>query len=342
MKEISIYGAGLIGFKTYEILKDRYKVNCFIDKKRSGEISNIQIVNPSETNAKEQPYVFIALFNPNVNINALKEELEDLGYIISNDFINFFLNSINELQPSFWLHPKEIYIQNLPKIYKTREILQDQKSKNLLSSIYEYRISGDSNTAPLPDLGEIQYFPSDIPGWLNSDEISFLDIGSFHGENIIELIKAGKSIKECFAFEPDPENFNNLIINTSSIDFKLTRLPIGVSDKFEILKFNSGETTSSSISEKGDTYIQCIDIDSLLSNIKINFIKMDIEGYELAALKGAKKLIETNKPFLAISLYHKPNDLWEIPQYIKSIRKDYKFYLRTHLYQTFDTVLYCL
>jgi hypothetical protein len=69
---------------------------------------------------------------------------------------------------------------------------------------------------------------------------------------------------------------------------------------------------------------------------------MDIEGAELEALKGASETIIKHKPNLAISLYHKPQDLWEIPNFIKSLRNDYKFYLRSHGHLTFDSVLYCI
>jgi hypothetical protein len=68
---------------------------------------------------------------------------------------------------------------------------------------------------------------------------------------------------------------------------------------------------------------------------------MDIEGAELEALKGARETIEKYHPGLAISVYHKPEDIWVIPQWINEIG-GYDFYLRPHAHSTFDTVCYAI
>ena len=70
---------------------------------------------------------------------------------------------------------------------------------------------------------------------------------------------------------------------------------------------------------------------------------MDIEGSELDALKGGEKIIKRDLPHLAISIYHKPSDLWEIGLYLFSIHGNkYKYYIRNYGHQTFDTVLYAI
>ena len=67
---------------------------------------------------------------------------------------------------------------------------------------------------------------------------------------------------------------------------------------------------------------------------------MDVEGFEIETLKGAQKIIKSLKPKLAISIYHKPLDFYEIPLYIKSLMPDYKFKIRQHDFGFYDTVLY--
>ena len=83
-------------------------------------------------------------------------------------------------------------------------------------------------------------------------------------------------------------------------------------------------------------------IDSILNGERVTFIKMDIEGNELNALKGAKKSICRWHPNLAISLYHKNEDLISIPLYIKELVPQYKFYLRHYSSWDSDLVLYAV
>ena len=71
-------------------------------------------------------------------------------------------------------------------------------------------------------------------------------------------------------------------------------------------------------------------------------IKMDIEGSELEALKGSKKVIQRDKPRLAICIYHKPEDMTEIPLYIKELVPEYKLYIRHHSNAGTETVLYAV
>lgn len=67
---------------------------------------------------------------------------------------------------------------------------------------------------------------------------------------------------------------------------------------------------------------------------------MDIEGYELAALEGAINTIKRTPPQMVISAYHKLEDLWTIPLYIKNIDKNYRIYLRHHSPMVWDTDCY--
>ena len=89
--------------------------------------------------------------------------------------------------------------------------------------------------------------------------------------------------------------------------------------------------------------IEVCSIDNVIDD-KVTFIKMDIEGSELEALKGAEKTVRSHKPKLAICLYHKIEDFWEIPLYINEIVPEYKLYAAHHHPDPdcYSTVLYAL
>ena len=61
---------------------------------------------------------------------------------------------------------------------------------------------------------------------------------------------------------------------------------------------------------------------------RVDYIKLDIEGAELDMLHGAAKTIARWKPKMAISAYHKWEDLWTLANYVKSLRSDYEFKFR--------------
>ncbi len=73
---------------------------------------------------------------------------------------------------------------------------------------------------------------------------------------------------------------------------------------------------------------------------RVDFIKMDIEGAERDALKGAEATIRKFKPKLAISTYHRPDDFWVIPLQIRDLRPDYKFAFGHHSPKNWESVIY--
>ena len=96
------------------------------------------------------------------------------------------------------------------------------------------------------------------------------------------------------------------------------------------------------ISSEGDFRIQADSIDNIIGDRKITFIKLDIEGAELNAIKGAERAIKHWRPKMAVCIYHTDHDMIEIAEYIKENYPFYKIYIRHYSWFYADTVLYAI
>ncbi|PMP70800.1 MAG: hypothetical protein C0176_00285 [Mesoaciditoga sp.] len=170
-----------------------------------------------------------------------------------------------------------------------------------------------------------------------------LDVGVYVGDTSFWFRKYVGENGKVYAFEPSSYNFKILEENVKQNKVKnIFPRKMALSDKETILSLK-GTGVGGALSLTGDEKVKVTTIDKFVEDQKIDcvdFIKMDIEGAELGALKGGENTIKKFKPKLAICVYHKGEDLITIPEYIKSLNKDYKFYLRHNTEGWGETVLY--
>ncbi len=191
------------------------------------------------------------------------------------------------------------------------------------------------------DSFKTQYF---VPEVQFSDHEVIVDCGAFNGDTVkrfYEMLPGCRVI----AIEPDEKNFAQLQQLQRSKYDSLKMYKCGAWSEDTILNFSDkgGGTTSGAVSDHGDIQIEARALDHLLECQAATYIKMDIEGAELEALKGAENIIKNNKPQLAICLYHQPQDFFEIPLYLKKLNPDYKLYIHHHnVYCALETVLYAV
>lgn len=188
-----------------------------------------------------------------------------------------------------------------------------------------------------------QYF--DLPflqGNREEHEI-FVDGGCYDGENSRMFAEwAGSVQKTIFAFEPDENNFRkckSVLERIDNVSYQL--IPKGLWNSEAVLDFCASSNEGSRFVAGGGTCIPVTSLDAVIDG-KVTFIKMDIEGAEYEALKGAERLIREYKPKLAVSVYHKPEDIWELPGLILSFCPEYTFYLRHYSLSSEETVLYAV
>jgi FkbM family methyltransferase len=89
--------------------------------------------------------------------------------------------------------------------------------------------------------------------------------------------------------------------------------------------------------------IKTLSIDDLVASRgldRLDFIKMDIEGAEMSALRGAEAALRRFRPKLAITVYHSLSDFWSVPQFLDALGLGYRFFLRHFTIHAEETVLF--
>ncbi|MBI3556002.1 MAG: FkbM family methyltransferase [Deltaproteobacteria bacterium] len=161
----------------------------------------------------------------------------------------------------------------------------------------------------------------------------FYDCGAFDGDSVFNFIAhCGQKFKRIVAFEPDPGNFSRLRETVAAWPHKLSKkiklVNRALADWAGKAGFSTDGLASSRMDESAMGSVITTTLDEFALNEKPTFIKFDIEGAERLALLGARKLLGKVKPALAVCVYHRPEDLWQLPLLIKSFNPGYRFYLR--------------
>jgi len=226
------------------------------------------------------------------------------------------------------------YAKNTERIAAVANMLADEKSKDTYLGIIKFRQTYKEKDYPFSCYEESQYFIEELK--LNENEV-FIDCGAYTGDTIdVFLSQTDGKYAQIIAFEPCLENFAKLQEKHGS-NSKITLINAGVYDKDGDVCFDVGHLQphhgggfgGAKIVDDSNIGIQVKKIDNLnLTNV--SFIKMDIEGAELNALKGARQTILRDKPKLAISIYHSEDDMIRIAEYVRNLESEYKLYVRHH------------
>ncbi|WP_295428805.1 FkbM family methyltransferase [uncultured Thiodictyon sp.] len=177
-----------------------------------------------------------------------------------------------------------------------------------------------------------------------------VDGGGCYGDTALYLAYKAGPTGRVFSFEFLPENLSiferNLELNPGiAARIKIVRHPMWSSSGEYLYIESAGPATRvlPAPQSPNAVRIETLSIDDLMrceQVSRVDFIKMDIEGSELSALKGAEQSIRRFKPKLAISVYHKLADFWEIPQWIDSLGLGYRFSLRHFTIHQEETILF--
>lgn len=176
------------------------------------------------------------------------------------------------------------------------------------------------------------------------DEEIFIDAGCCDLGTSVSLKTHCGSLKKVYAFEPDNENYQKCLQKKNKLHFGEAEIyPYATWSDQTTLRLDAQGDYGSSICDSGTVEVSAMPIDLVVNpEDRITFIKMDVEGAELESLKGAKETIQRYKPKLAISAYHKPEDIITLPKYIKELVPEYRLYMRHHSTRLTGTILYAV
>lgn len=339
---VHAFSAPSSGYKKYvmgisrdgyaQIVKELYAIDGFIDDFSDlKSYLGVPVVRASEVSKSSLIVVCSTVRTYDAVIS-----LHGKGFYNIISYPEFYLLSKNDkLKLRIFDSFSKCYVENRSEFESVRSQLSDDKSKIIFDTLVNYRLSADLELMKdftFDPLG--QYFDPIVK--LDGDV--FVDGGGYDGVTSLEFIKHCPNYKKIYFFEPSSENMmlakNNLRFFSNVVFFEY-----GLSDENQSLYFDTTSGSASKVVEMSDCSILLDSVDRLVKD-PVSFIKIDIEGFEINALRGMKSHIENDHPKLAIAVYHKPNDFWEIQNYILSIRADYNIYLRHYTQGTDETIMY--
>jgi len=336
---IVLFGAGVFGLivvKNFNL--HGINIECLCDNKKTGtdpitgiEIISTEILIRDYKNAN----IVISVATPSIH-RSIYEQIISLGFseeqIFKFDDIFKLLIKFGNLTTKINYNEFLIHLNGYKRAY---DFFDDNNSKDIIIGTINSYLFGDNFSFDFPDN---TYFPSEIK--LQDDEV-FVDAGLYIGDTVEEFVRrTNGKYNKIYGFDIDGENFKIAESNLQKYN-NIEIIQKGLWSNTCSQNADLGMLAGSNINEEAKTEVNLIALDDFFKDPPPpTFIKMDIEGAEMQALIGAEKLLKNNSPKLAISVYHQPQDIYELTELIHKFNPEYHFKLRSHLPFTLKTILY--
>jgi len=346
---IVLFGAGRVGRKTLAGLrKIGVEPIAFVDNDArlwNTVVEGLEVVSPQEAAQRhgDRATFVITIWRGEATdrMAGRESQLRSLGckYIVT--FPPLFWKHADVFLPHYAVDLPHKVHQQADDVHRAGDLWSDDASRSEYFGQLRWRLLGEFDALYRP-VQHTMYFPLELCP-LTDHEV-FVDCGAYDGDSIQTfLAQPKKSFRKIFGFEPDPANFRKLekevSLRPERESITLQRAAVGA--RSGTVTFSGDGNEASSVG-KGDMVVNCVALDEVLSSAQPSYVKMDIEGAELDALNGARKIIQRYSPVLAVCSYHLQNHLWKIPLLIQSINPNYSFFLRPHLVEGWDLVCYAI
>ena len=363
-REIIIWGTGNYGkficnlLKSFNLTKNiKGFCNTYHDDSKSVSVEDVPVFSPKSAIAQYPNAVYIIASD---YVDDILEYIKNSEFSFIETYVSDRYTNLLEKQLIYYtyaLDPKTVvgfnytWFDLYDKLDQSRKLqecksiifplLEDDKSRTILQNRFDSFLTGNISYVEKNVVEPNQYFFDECLK-LSDEEVLF-DCGGFTGDTVLEFIKLTQGkYKKIISFEPDEKNFQklkNLVQNRELQNIEVKNQATGqIQGKVGFV--SSGNMVSKVVKDqKEGNQVDIVALDNYL-NEKPTIIKMDVEGFEFETLKGAETIIRSLKPKLAICIYHKTLDFYEIPMYLKSLVPEYKFKVRQHEPGFCETVLY--
>ena len=244
------------------------------------------------------------------------------------------------------LFTMEFFEENRERFEQVYNLLADEESKRIYENVISYKLSGD-----IKYLWDSESDKADVyESILDCKNIStYMDLGAYNGDTIREMLHFNPNLKKAIALEPDGRNFRKLNEYAQTVDnIDIQCINAGAWNEKATLLFDASGNRNAGIVSKGNIVskikeVPVVSVDSVLNGESVDYIKYDVEGSEKEALIGSKNTIQMHSPKLLVSLYHRSEDLFVLPELVKELNKGYSLYLRRFPYiPAWDLNLYAI
>ena len=199
---------------------------------------------------------------------------------------------------SMYYTPDKIAKYWLHKLAGTDWVMREVQGSLMLLNLKEGGIHVDLYLNGIREPRATRYLQSILKPYMR-----VIDVGANIG--YYALMEARK-VDEVVAFEPVPANFETLEMNADLNNYSnIHLLNKAVGDRegtigFTLSKASNWHRVSTS---EGDIDVSMITLDSVMLD-EIDFLRMDVEGYELNVLKGAEGILKDSKPGMFIEVHN--------------------------------------
>ncbi len=348
---LALYGAGQLGRQVLLRLRSLgIEPEAFADDtpaKQGTSVDGLPIVAPRDFAERlgARAVFVVTIFNPAASFLRISRRLEAQTGARVASFLELAWKYSKHFLPHYQFELPQNVLQKAEAIGRGFRVFADAESRRQFVAHLRFRLWLDFAALPASNLGD--YFPAGVVPELPPNT-TFVDCGAFDGDTVRRFVERQRGrFNEIYAFEPDAENFRRLAEYVATLGAEAGRIHLwraAVGARRARQRFESNGGMASALSDAGAEEVDVLAIQEVTPwrDEGVFFLKFDVEGAEAAALEGAAELIKSERTIAAVCVYHKPDDLWELPLQLRALAPDHQLFLRTQGEDGMDVVCYAV